>query len=142
MEHKAPHPLAVIRAIQTSCGDFLEVQRSINQRRNGAPQIHKPPQRWFPPLSNIIKVNVDASWRSNVHQAGVGIFLRSASGEFVVGGALPIMADSPLLVEALAVLEGCKFAKQQGCDHIVRRLSMLFNSPFQEASGMYIRCSS
>ncbi|CAL9003489.1 unnamed protein product [Prunus brigantina] len=34
MEHKAPHPLSVIRAIQTSCGNFLEVQRSLNQRRN------------------------------------------------------------------------------------------------------------
>ncbi|CAL9006092.1 unnamed protein product [Prunus brigantina] len=67
MEYKAPHPLSVIRVIQSSCGDFLEVQRSIYQRRNGAPQAHNPPQRWSPPPCNIIKVNVDASWRSNAH---------------------------------------------------------------------------
>ncbi|KAI5312438.1 hypothetical protein L3X38_041611 [Prunus dulcis] len=91
-------------------------------------------------------VNVDASWRSNVHQARVGIVLRSASGEFVAGGALPIMVDSPLLTEALAVLEGCKFAKQQGCDHIViesdcKEIINALQRSIQEACDIYIRCS-
>ncbi|KAH0994745.1 hypothetical protein GBA52_018609 [Prunus armeniaca] len=108
MEHKAPHPLSVIRAIQTSCGNFFG--------GSAFPQSMSE--------CNIIKVNVDVSWRSTIQQLGVGIVLCSALEGFVA---------------ALAVLERCKLAKQQDCAHIVLnqtpgRLSMLFKGPFQEAA--------
>ncbi|KAI5349990.1 PREDICTED: PRUPE_8G042700 [Prunus dulcis] len=45
----------------------------------------KPPLFWSPPTNGVVKINVDASWKPELHKASIGVILRGSSGAFAAG---------------------------------------------------------
>ncbi|BFG34717.1 hypothetical protein CerSpe_209910 [Prunus speciosa] len=119
IESHPPSPMVVICESHAALRSYLNAQASKNAIRTPpVPEAH-PPQFWSPPENGVVKINVDASWNSEHHMAGIGVVLRNSSGVFIAGLACSADADSSIEAETLAILEGCNFAIQQGHTRVV-----------------------
>ncbi|KAH0992419.1 hypothetical protein GBA52_003902 [Prunus armeniaca] len=97
-----PQPLLAIKTILSQ----VEELAVLNNKRNTAPDAH------------VIKVNFDAAWLASSGKAGAGLIARSANGEFVGAKCLSFQAESVIMAEAIAGLEGCKWAYELGLSEV------------------------
>ncbi|KAJ1394179.1 Ribonuclease H-like superfamily [Sesbania bispinosa] len=74
---------------------------------------------WRPPLQNVVKVNVDASWFQDRKGGALALVARDSLGAVLVGSALHYLAPSPVVAEALAVREGMILANNLGFQRIL-----------------------
>ncbi|KAI5350267.1 hypothetical protein L3X38_003158 [Prunus dulcis] len=58
----------------------------------------------------MVKINVNAAWKSSSCCAGAGIVARNANGQYLGAKAIPFLADSASMAEAQAAVEWCRFA--------------------------------
>ncbi|KAF7829689.1 putative ribonuclease H-like domain, reverse transcriptase zinc-binding domain-containing protein [Senna tora] len=80
---------------------------------------HEPPMGWTPPPFNLLKVNVDASKKSD-NATGLGCVIRNHQGRVL--GAVAKRAQPCATVEQLeasAVLLGLEFARGFGCEAVM-----------------------
>ncbi|CAL8137223.1 unnamed protein product [Prunus armeniaca] len=112
-------PMAVIYESQAACRSYLNAQALKNATRRSPVLVAQPPQFWSPPANGVVKINVDASWKPELHLAGIGVVLRDSSGAFPVGLACSVEAECTIEAETLAIMEGCNFAIQQGHTRVV-----------------------
>ncbi|XP_074315483.1 uncharacterized protein LOC141651682 [Silene latifolia] len=73
---------------------------------------------WTPPTSNIVKINVDASWISCSSHAGIGFLLRDHNGLWASGGWKTIFADDPLCAEFFAIRIALLFSLDAGWNNV------------------------
>ncbi|CAL8151681.1 unnamed protein product [Prunus armeniaca] len=72
-----------------------------------------PQARWITPPTSLAKINVEAAWHHGSCRAGAGIIIRNSEGSFRGAKSISFHVETALDAEAVALLEGCKFAKEQ-----------------------------
>ncbi|CAB4279601.1 unnamed protein product [Prunus armeniaca] len=88
--------MAVICESHAACRSYLNAQALKNATRRPPILMAQTPQFWSPPTNGVVKINVDASWKPELHKA-----------------------DCTIEAKTLAILEGCNFAIQQGHTRVV-----------------------
>ncbi|KAK6117351.1 hypothetical protein DH2020_048942 [Rehmannia glutinosa] len=72
-------------------------------------------KRWIPPKPGELKMNVDASFRADSNQVGIGCIVRDSTGCVIACCSNIVCGCSdPLTAEALAMREGLDFVNQLG----------------------------
>ncbi|CAL9019993.1 unnamed protein product, partial [Prunus brigantina] len=94
--------------------------RATHDRLPTAMALHKRKIARTPlsPDAHVIKVNFDAAWVASSGKAGAGLIARNANGEFVGAKCLSFQAESSIMAEAIAGLEGCKWASELGLSEV------------------------
>ncbi|KAH0994404.1 hypothetical protein GBA52_018268 [Prunus armeniaca] len=112
-----PQPLLAIKTILSQ----VEELAALNNKRNVRRLYEGPspnPTSWTTPDAHVIKVNFDATWLASSGKAGAGLIARNANGEFVGAKCLSFQAESAIMAEAIAGLEGCKWASELGLSEV------------------------
>ncbi|XP_008240491.1 PREDICTED: uncharacterized protein LOC103338992 [Prunus mume] len=116
-DHCKPQPLLAIKTILSQ----VEELAALNNKRNVRKLYEGPspnPTSWTAPDAHVIKVNFDAAWLASSGKAGAGLIARNANGEFVGAKCLSFQAESAIMAEAIAGLEGCKWASELGLSKV------------------------
>ncbi|XP_026400661.1 uncharacterized protein LOC113296574 [Papaver somniferum] len=82
----------------------------LNQVNNGKSLT----PNWKPPSKSQLKLNIDAAWISANLPAGLSLILRSDAGTIEQCRAGAFTASTPEEAEALGLLEGAKWAAENG----------------------------
>ncbi|CAL8998931.1 unnamed protein product [Prunus brigantina] len=114
MEQCSPSPQDTIQRASNAANEFLSFKERRQGNRSPRPQILVHNLAWSPPLSPLVKLNVDAAWDPISKSVGIGMVVRDHDGQFLAGKSLLAQADSALMAECLACLEGCRFASDRG----------------------------
>ncbi|KAK5812096.1 hypothetical protein PVK06_027501 [Gossypium arboreum] len=61
----------------------------------------------------MIKINADGGFSHNDRAGGIGVLCKSSEGSFFVGFGDTVSADSPKVVEGLALCKGAEVAAQK-----------------------------
>jgi ribonuclease HI len=71
--------------------------------------------RWVKPASDVVKINVDASFFEDDHMGATGLVVRDSFGALILAQARWMEhAANPLVMEALAILAGVHLAIDRG----------------------------
>ncbi|MBA0749028.1 hypothetical protein Gogos_002994, partial [Gossypium gossypioides] len=76
--------------------------------------------KWLPPEKAVVKINLDAAFKQNLHQSCLGFAIRNDLG--LIMGSESILNSNVVdafSVEALACLQVLTFAKDMGFSHVV-----------------------
>ncbi|PRQ37028.1 putative ribonuclease H-like domain-containing protein [Rosa chinensis] len=88
-EHKGealPDPGLVASSASAAALEFLHVNKKGNQNHDETYMTARiRDQKWVPPQSDFIKLNVNGSWIKSSGEGGVGVVARNASGQLVGG---------------------------------------------------------
>ncbi|CAL8162073.1 unnamed protein product [Prunus armeniaca] len=112
-----PQPPLAIKTILSQ----VEELAVLNNKRNVRRLCEGPspnPTSWTAPDAHVIKVNFDAAWLASSGKARAGLIARNANGEFVGAKCLSFQAESAIMAEAIAGLEGCKWASELGLSEV------------------------
>lgn len=74
---------------------------------------------WVKPLEGQIKINADGGFSHNDRAGGIGVLCKSSEGSFFVGFGDTVSADSPKVVEGLALCKGAEVAAQKRQDKVI-----------------------
>ena len=112
-------PLRVISATSLSVSEFQSAQVCSALGSNLIPPGSMVRARWTPPNAGYVKINVDASWDRVGRVGFTGVVARDDRGRFLAAVRGEGRASSASMMEALAILHGCRLGKNQGWDLIV-----------------------
>ncbi|MBA0756787.1 hypothetical protein Gogos_005467 [Gossypium gossypioides] len=69
--------------------------------------------QWSPPLTGVVKINVDARFRLNQKKAAVGVVIRDENREILEACCkITYHVLSVFIAETIAVIHGLQFAKK------------------------------
>lgn len=66
---------------------------------------------WSPHPNPVVKVNVDASWRTGACVAWVGLVVRDSGSKCLAVKMVEVLASNATLLESLVILERCCLAQ-------------------------------
>ncbi|KAL6209127.1 hypothetical protein ACLB2K_020070 [Fragaria x ananassa] len=66
---------------------------------------------WHPPLPNVVKVNIDAAWKTSNHNSGIGLVVCNHRGCSIAGASLLCSHNSVVEAEADSVVKGLQIAR-------------------------------
>ena len=75
--------------------------------------------RWSPPSPSFVKINVDASWGLSDGHGFTGVVARDEEIMFLAAGRYGGKATSAAMMEALAIMHGCRLGKNRGWNLII-----------------------
>ncbi|XP_062029043.1 uncharacterized protein LOC133745063 [Rosa rugosa] len=109
MRHGTPNPRTAIECINRSLGEWLNASGLLD--RTSPPEtIPSPIPTWQPPIFPSVKVNVDGAWDNVTHKSGIGVIVRNHRGNSIAGASILGNHNSPIEVEADAVVKGLQLA--------------------------------
>ena len=93
---------------------------SSNFRSAEVPHARLRKDKWAPPTSDCVKINVDASFNPDMLRGTTGAVIRDKKGKFIAAynARLDIVQDV-LSAEALALKHGLSLAESMGCNRVV-----------------------
>lgn len=106
--------LAVLRHLQF----WKPAEDAHRNEANVSHQIEKTKCYWNPPLANQSKINFDAAWVSESLISGFGLILRNCAGNRQGAKSGFFKATCPEKAEALALLQGSKWAKEMNLTYL------------------------
>lgn len=71
-----------------------------------------------PPLGNVLKLNVDASWIKGNLFSSIGCVVRDSQASVVMSSYRKVLAPSPLVAEAIALREGTLIDHNMGWTNV------------------------
>jgi ribonuclease HI len=75
--------------------------------------------KWMRPLSNYVKLNVDAAFLADVHVGATAAVIRDDKGQFLVGSCAYLEhVESAATAEAIAMRNGLELAVSLGCNRV------------------------
>lgn len=75
---------------------------------------------WRKPAPGWVKVSIDGDFQTSANMAGTGAVVRDDRGAFVEACSTPYMEiNIPQVIEALALRDGVRFARQQGFHKVI-----------------------
>ena len=111
-------PRQVIVMSSMSANAFKESRSLLSSLPNLSSSDISDGCRWNPPCPGLIKINVDASWCRD--EGGFkGVVARDEMGQFLAAGRYSGKATNVAMMEALAILHGCRLGKTQGWSSII-----------------------
>ncbi|KAL6192041.1 hypothetical protein ACLB2K_038428 [Fragaria x ananassa] len=72
MKRVSPNPITTIENIHRSFKEWSEAQSDYNTPPD-EPQRSTASKLWHPPPPNVVKVNIDAAWKTSNHHCGIGL---------------------------------------------------------------------
>ncbi|XP_062005568.1 uncharacterized protein LOC133722711 [Rosa rugosa] len=102
------------------------------------------------PSPPFVKVNVDGAWDSKTYKSGIGVIIRNHRGQSIAGASILKSHNSPIEVEAEAVVKGLQlaaFLKLQNiilegdCQELFHALNNSSSSPNWKISHMLNKVS-
>ena len=105
--------------ICSSAGNFLQEFLASQDTESALPSPSSV-QRWFPPTSDVCKVNFNAAFFQSSNLAGLGVVVHDSSG--VVIGSLSVsisLRSSEAELKALACLRAVQFSSEIGITRVV-----------------------
>ncbi|KAM1040233.1 hypothetical protein ACFX2C_029546 [Malus domestica] len=112
--HKLPSPYQTLNATSCVIASFLSVQALRLGGNRGVNTDHAPDVMWSPPPSDTVKINMDASWKTNGIQRYIRVVMLDSNSRCLAVRMRAIKAISCASVEALRVLKGYLLAQQHG----------------------------
>ncbi|KAH0987165.1 hypothetical protein GBA52_014342 [Prunus armeniaca] len=107
-----PHPQRALKSISDQVNEWLLLKHKIAHPTSGNNR-QTPQARWITPPTSLAKINVEAAWHQGSCRAGAGIIIRNSEGSFRGAKSISFHVETALDAEAVALLEGCKFAKER-----------------------------
>ncbi|TXG47194.1 hypothetical protein EZV62_026488 [Acer yangbiense] len=96
-------------------GDFLQEFRKSSAPVQPRLVSDRPVPKWLAPPQGMFKINTDAALNVQGNSAGIGVVIRNFRGQVMLSSCKNFRtAFSPVIAEALAVLEGLRLAKLGG----------------------------
>jgi hypothetical protein len=99
------------------------LETTMDLARAGKRKVPKPPHVktcWKKPGQNVLKINVDASFREVEMHGSTGLVVRDHEGELILAQALWYPhAASPMAMEALAIRDAVQLAVERGYHMVV-----------------------
>jgi ribonuclease HI len=93
---------------------------TANAMRAAEKRLTISPARWIRPEPRKVKINVDASYHSDLHAGAVGVVIRDYQGQFIAARCCFLShVASATLAEAIAMKEGLSLALNRGCNSII-----------------------
>ncbi|GMI85899.1 hypothetical protein HRI_002259200 [Hibiscus trionum] len=103
----------VVTFVRSYCAEWVIANTCLRE----LPQTQ--PQPWMAPPHSLMKVNVDASFRSLERRATTAVVIRNYEGQVIGAARREIQAiPSAFTAEARAVLHGISFAMDIGCTSV------------------------
>ncbi|KAL6188472.1 hypothetical protein ACLB2K_039864 [Fragaria x ananassa] len=66
---------------------------------------------WHPPPPNVVKVNIDATWKTSNQRSGIGLVVRNHRGCSIAGASLLCSHNFVVKAEAHSVVKGIKIVR-------------------------------
>ncbi|CAL2268320.1 unnamed protein product [Prunus armeniaca] len=107
-----PHPQRALKSISDQVNKRLLLKHKITHPTLGNNR-QTPQVRWIAPPASLAKINVHSAWHQGSCSAGVGIIIRNSEGSFRGAKYVSFHAETVLDAETVALLEGCKFARER-----------------------------
>ncbi|CAL9002749.1 unnamed protein product, partial [Prunus brigantina] len=107
-----PHPQRALKSISDQVNKRLLLKHKITHPTLGNNR-QTSQVRWIAPPASLAKINVDAAWHQGSCRAGVGIIIHNSEGSFRGAKSVSFHAEIAWDAEAIALLEGCKFARER-----------------------------
>ncbi|KAL6208603.1 hypothetical protein ACLB2K_019552 [Fragaria x ananassa] len=131
MKRVSPNPVTTIENIHRSFKEWSKTQTDYDTppyepRRSTASKL------WHPPPPNVVKVNIDAAWKTNNHNSGIGLVVRNYRGCSIAGASLLCSHNSVAEAEADSVVKVLQIARfmnlknviiEGDCHEVIRSLS-------------------
>ncbi|KAI5312574.1 hypothetical protein L3X38_041747 [Prunus dulcis] len=114
IEQCSPSSRDTIQRASNAANEFLSSRERCKANHSPRPKNLAHNTAWSPPLSPLVKLNVDVAWERISKSVGIGMVVRDHNGQFLEGKSLLAQADSALMAERLACLEGCRFSSDWG----------------------------
>jgi ribonuclease HI len=93
---------------------------AANAIRAAEKKLTISPARWIRQEPRKVKINVDASYHSDLHAGVVGVVIRDYQGQFIAARCCFLShVASATLAEAIAMKEGLSLALNRGCNSII-----------------------
>ena len=91
-----------------------------NKNRTGSQFLSTKATTWKPSGEGFVKINTDATLFNNFEYSGFGVVARDFRGKFLGCYSLPSdIILSPMMMEAVAFLEGMKFTRERGWEQVI-----------------------
>ncbi|KAF7815391.1 reverse transcriptase [Senna tora] len=118
-EKKTSDPVLTKDLAEKACDEFLSVR--VKPKSCSAPPLARDSATsvWAPPVSGFFKANVDGAFNPKDLRAGLGVIFRDFEGVVLDGCSIPVFASSCLMVEALAVRQAVRMARDLELDNVV-----------------------
>ncbi|XP_028957602.2 uncharacterized protein [Malus domestica] len=117
--HQNPSPPQTIHVITCASTTFRKAKELISVQPSPSMENQRRMIPWSPPPSQMIKVNVDASWKLKSNEGYLGIVIRDSQGRCKSMERKKVHASNALMAEAKAVLQGCLSARQRNYPCII-----------------------
>ncbi|OMO70966.1 hypothetical protein COLO4_28425 [Corchorus olitorius] len=105
-----------LRFIMSLRNNSFLYYRTIGSGLNTDEEYRK---KWQPPDQGWVKVNCDGSFDAKTGKAATGIMIRGHHGKLLNGTGRRVLTDEALTIEALAIKDRCKLAKENGFEKVV-----------------------
>ncbi|XP_058000721.1 uncharacterized protein LOC110633654 [Hevea brasiliensis] len=118
--YSPPNPVLTIRKAQNAVEEVRSLVTPQHHSQLSSNASPAPLQvRWIASNLGSVKVNVNASFKSDNSMAGYGIIVRNAEGSMIDGCAATFTALSPLGIEGVALREAVLFVINRGYSSVI-----------------------
>lgn len=110
-----------VRSVTQSVKWTADITMDLNiSGRSSASATRKSEAKWYAPVGDVLKLNVDASYVPHTSEGATGLLLRDHEGKMLRGQAIWYgHAASTLIMEALAVRDGVRLACDIGISKLI-----------------------
>ena len=117
--HQQIHPPRILEAISRSALAFIDATSIPASPTVPCPLIDISPAVWSLPAVGVVKINVDGSWLPRDGSGFLGVVARDYGGGFLAACRYCVKASSVAMVEAMAVMFGCRLGLQRGWNSVI-----------------------
>ncbi|KAL6178856.1 hypothetical protein ACLB2K_050373 [Fragaria x ananassa] len=131
MKNVSPNPVTTIENSHISFKEWYEAQSDYDTPPD-APRRSTASKLWHLLPSNVVKVNIDAVWKTSNQRSEIGLVVRNHRGCSIVGASLLCSHNYVVEAEADSVVKGLQIARfmnlknviiEGDCQEIIRSLS-------------------
>ncbi|KAL6184355.1 hypothetical protein ACLB2K_045757 [Fragaria x ananassa] len=134
--------VAVMKRVSPNLVTTIEnIHRSFKEWSEAQPDYDTPPDEprrptasklWHPPPPDVVKINIDAAWKTSNQHSGIGLVVRNHRGCSIAGASLLCSHNSVVEAEADSVVKGLQIAMflnlknviiEGDCQEVIRSLS-------------------